>query len=81
MNFFWIVLKNRGEKSLTLKKVIESLSIWPEEKDLYLLSLDILSDHDFSIFFDRLMSQIRHPIDIQKYNKEYSIEPLTSQII
>lgn len=81
MNFFWIVLKNRDEKSETLKKVIESLSIWPEEKDLYLLSLDILSDNDFSIFFDRLMSQITHHGNIQKSPKEYSIEPLTSKII
>ncbi len=75
MNFFWILLNSRGEKSETLKKVIASLRIWAEEKDLYLLSLDILSDRDFSIFFDSLMSQI--------YNskKEYSIEPLTSKII
>ncbi len=78
MNFFGIILETRGEKSETLKKVIKSLSIWPEEKDLYLLSLDILSDRDFTIFFDTLMSQIHKS---KKINKEYSIEPLTSQII
>ena len=78
MNFFWITLKNRVEKSATLKKVITSLNIWPEEKDLYMLSLDILNDHDFSLFFDTLMSQISF---IKNNPKEYSIEPLTSQII
>ena len=77
MQFFWILLKTRNEKSQTLRKVIQSLNIWPEEKDLYLLSLDILNDRDFSIFFDNLMSQINK----SKNTKEYSIEPLTSKII
>ena len=78
MQFFWITLKTRGEKSETLKRVIKSLNIWSEEKDLYIFSLDILNDTDFSIFFDRIMSQI----NIHKNNtREYSIEPLTSQII
>ena len=78
MQFFWITLETRGEKSETLKRVITSLNIWSEEKDLYILSLDILNDTDFSIFFERIMSQI----SIHKNNtREYSIEPLTSQII
>ena len=78
MQLFWITLETRGEKSETLKRVITSLNIWNEEKDLYILSLDILNDADFSIFFDRIMSQI----SIHKNNtREYSIEPLTSQII
>ncbi len=77
MQFFGIILKTRNEKSETLKKVIESLNIWREEKDLYLLSLEVLNDHDFGVFFDNLMSQISK----SKNNKEYSIEPLTSKII
>lgn len=77
MQFFGIVLKTRNEKSQTLRKVIQSLNIWPEEKDLYLLSLDILSDRDFGVFFDNLMSQVNK----SKNMKEYSIEPLTSKII
>ncbi len=78
MQFFWITLETRGEKSETLKRVIKALNIWSEEKDLYLLSLDILNDTDFSIFFDRIMSQISNH---KNNTREYSIEPLTSQII
>lgn len=78
MQFFGITLETRGEKSETLKQVIDSLSIGPEEKDLYILSLDILSDHDFSLFFSAIMSQISTH---QNNTREYSIEPLTSQII
>lgn len=78
MQFFGITLETRGEKSETLKQVIDSLSIGPEEKDMYILSLDILSDKDFAVFFDTIMSQIT----VHKNNtREYSIEPLTSQII
>lgn len=78
MQFFGITLETRGEKSETLKQVIDSLSIGPEEKDLYILSLDILNDHDFSLFFSAIMSQISTH---QNNTREYSIEPLTSQII
>ncbi len=78
MQFFGIILENRLEKSETLKQVIRSLNIWQEEKDLYILSLEILNDHDFTIFFNNLIAQI----NLSKNNpKEYSIEPLTSQII
>ncbi len=78
MQFFGITLDTRGEKSETLKHVIGSLNISLEEKDLYILSLEILNDQDFIVFFNTIMSQI----DIHKNNiREYSIEPLTSQII
>ncbi len=78
MQFFGIILETRLEKSETLKQVIRSLNIWPEEKDLYIISLEILNDRDFNIFFNELISQI-HPS--KKNAKEFSIEPLTSQII
>ncbi len=78
MQFFGIVLETRVEKSETLKQVIGSLNIWPEEKDLYMLSLEILNDRDFNICFNKLISQINPS---KKNIKEFSIEPLTSQII
>ncbi len=78
MQFFGIVLETRVEKSETLKQVIRSLNIWPEEKDLYLLSLEILNDRDFNLFFNNLIKQI-HPSKLN--SKEFTIEPLTSRII
>lgn len=78
MTFFWITIETRNEKTETLKQIIDTLKIWSEEKDLYILSLEILNDHDFSIFFETIISQI----NLWNNNtKEYSIEPLTSQII
>lgn len=77
MQFFGIELSSRAEKSETLKRIIESLQIWREEKDLYIISLDILNDTDFNVFFDTIVSQI----DTEKSEKEYSIAPLTQQII
>lgn len=78
MNFFWIVLESRDEKTEVLKKVIKSLNIWPEEKDLYILSLDVLTDSDFTLFFNRIISQVSSS---KNNTREYSIEPLTSQFI
>lgn len=77
MQFFGITLESRGEKSKTLQKVIESLNIWVEEKDLYVLSLEILNDTDFNHFFNTLMTQIGSSSN----KSNISIEPLTSQII
>jgi hypothetical protein len=77
MQFFGITLETRSEKSKTLQRVIESLSIWIEEKDLYIVSLDILNDTDFNHFFNTMMIQINNPTS----NTRISIEPLTSQII
>lgn len=78
MNFFWITLEGRDEKTEVLKKIIQSLAIWPEEKSLYILSLDVLSDSDFTVFFNRITSQFGNS---KVVTKEYSIEPLTSQFI
>lgn len=78
MNFFWIIIESRDEKTEILKKIIHSLNIWSEEKELYLLSLDVLSDSDFTLFFNRITSQVSSSA---KNTKEYSIEPLTSQFI
>jgi hypothetical protein len=78
MQLFGITLETRSEKTEILKKVITSLNIGIEEKDLYILSLDILNDNDFFMFFDRIMSQIPSH---KNSTREYSIEPLTSQII
>ncbi len=77
MKLFWIQVESRDEKSKILKRVIASLKIWPEEKDLYIISIDILNNKDFSIFFDKIMTQINNTNNI----REYSIEPLTSKII
>lgn len=78
MQFFWITLETRDEKAETLKWVIRSLDIKQEEKDLYIISIDILTDNDFSIFFNAIMSQVNFWKNSTKY---YTIEPLTSQII
>lgn len=77
MQIFGIHIENRDEKRETLKRVIHALSISSEEKDIYILSLDILDDTDFNTFFERIMSQIHGG----KMIRDYSIEPLTSKII
>jgi hypothetical protein len=77
MQIFGIQINSRDEKQKTLKGVIEALSITQEEKDIYIISLDILSDRDFNLFFEKIMQQIPH----WTLQKEYRIAPLTSNII
>lgn len=60
MQIFGIQINSRDEKQKTLKGVIEALSITQEEKDIYIISLDILSDRDFNLFFEKIMQQIPH---------------------
>ncbi len=78
MKIWWIQLDTRAEKSETLKQVIQSLHITQEEKDLYIISIDILDNNDFSVFFQSIMNQIESN---NVTNKGFTIEPLTSQII
>ncbi len=49
---------SRESKKTFLKKIIEKLSIQMEEKELYMLSLEVLPTQDFDIFFDQVYSQL-----------------------
>lgn len=79
MKIFGITLNSRQEEKEILQKIIHSLNISQEEKEIYLISIDILDDVSFDSFFQKIIKQI----DIKKLdtNQKYNIEPFTSQII
>jgi hypothetical protein len=64
---------SREEKNILLIEIIKKLNISQEEKDIYILSLEILDDDDFSIFYENITKQIHENI--------YSIAPLSLQLI
>ena len=64
---------SREEKNTLLIEIIKKLNISWEEKDLYILSLEILDDTDFTSFYDNITKQI--------HTNTYSIAPLSPQLI
>ncbi len=61
---------SRQERTLVLQKIITKLNISQEEKDIYILSLDILDDKDFTIFFENIKNQI------SESEEPYTIAPM-----
>jgi hypothetical protein len=72
MALFWI-FTSREEKNILLIEIIQKLNISQEEKELYILSLNILDEEDFTIFYTKITEQIHTNI--------YSIAPLSPQLI
>jgi hypothetical protein len=72
MDIFWLST-SRQEKNLILSEIIKKLHISQEEKELYLLSIGILDDHEFQEFYTKIVNQV---------NGRYSsIEPFSTQLI
>jgi hypothetical protein len=68
---FFFFEKNEEE---ILKKIIYTLDISDSEKELYCISLEILDDKEFTLFFEKIINQVN--------NTEYSrIAPLTSNLL
>lgn len=67
------IFTSREEKSVILIEIIKKLNISREEKDLYILSIEILDEQDFSQFYENITKQI--------HENTYSIAPLSPQLI
>lgn len=72
MNLFWF-FTSREDKKIILSEIIKKLSISEEEKELYILSIWILSENDFNVFYNRIVEQIEA--------KPSTIIPFSNQLI
>ena len=68
---------SRSSKEALLKEIIQKISITDPEKDMYILSLEILEDDDFEKFYTSITSQF-NMINTSKY---VTLEPLTATFI
>ncbi len=59
MDIFGIHFSKREEKKQVLVEIISSLDMKPEEKDLYIFSMDILDDKDFEDFFGKMTEMFK----------------------
>lgn len=71
------IFQSRKEKEAFLKEIIKKLAISETEKEIYYISLEILEDTDFMIFFEKIISQIENEADLRKSR----IAPLTSTLL
>lgn len=67
---------SRSHKEALLKSIIKKLSISEWEKDLYILSLEVLDNTDFDIFYEKITVQFQ-----TKTESNTSIEPLSTVLI
>jgi len=72
MSFLWFI-SSRKEKTILLENIINILSISNEEKELYKLSLMVLEDEDFNLFFKKIQENFSQ--------ESKSIEPFSTKII
>lgn len=68
---------SRESKKNFLQEIIEKLSIQSEEKELYMLSLEVLEDSDFNTFFEQVHSQVSYNGEIIQKKK---IAPFTTTL-
>jgi hypothetical protein len=73
-----LIFSTRESKFIFLKKIIQKLNIHKEEKELYILCLEVLEDKDFNIFFEKIFSQVSQNTTL--YDKKIT-QPLTVSLL
>jgi hypothetical protein len=74
-------LRTRKQKYTFLSEVFSKIQIDKSERDLYILSLELLSDASFEDFYNKIHSQIFTDGTLDPELHKKSIEPLSSNII
>ena len=70
-------LTSRSTKEALLKEILQKISITDPEKDMYILSFEILEDEDFEKFYTNITSQF----NIRNTSNYITLEPLTATFI
>jgi hypothetical protein len=70
---------SRESKNIFLKKIINELKITIDEKELYNLSIEILDDDNFEIFFSRILTQVSESENA--IGSIQTIEPFSSTLL
>ncbi len=68
---------SRSDKEIILIEIIRKLSISESEKDIYILSLEILDAVDFDNFYQKITSQFH----LKNNMGHTTIEPFTTTLI
>ncbi len=75
----WI--KTRKDKELFLIKIFSKLDIDQNEKEIYLLSIEILDDWDFNNFFDKIYKQVIQDWHVSHWIEDKKLAPFSANIL
>jgi hypothetical protein len=75
----WI--SSRKDKETFLITILEKLNIDENERDLYILSIEILDDNEFTIFFDRIVEQVTENWFVNNEIERKKIAPFSTNIL
>lgn len=79
---FWYTLPmTRKQKYTFLSDILWKIQIDQNERDLYILALEILSDDEFEIFYNKIILQIENDDQFHTNIHRKTIAPLSSNII
>jgi hypothetical protein len=71
-----LFISSRKEKERILSRIIQELRISDSEKEIYLLSMEILENTDFDIFYEKITGNLN-----LNSEEKRSIEPLSTTLI
>lgn len=71
----------RKQKYTFLSDILWKIQIDQNERDLYILALEILSDDEFEIFYNKIILQIENDDQFHTNIHRKTIAPLSSNII
>ena len=74
-------LRTRKQKYTFLSEVLSKIQIDQNERDLYILSLELLSDEAFEDFYTKISGQIFTNGELDPELHKKTIAPLSSNII
>ena len=75
------LLSTRKDKEQFLKEILARLNIDTYEKEIYILSLEILNDSELSTFFEKILSQIMEDGKMKDEIEKMTLAPLSANII
>ncbi len=75
----WI--SSRKDKETFLITILEKLNIDKNERDLYILSLEILDENEFTLFFDKIIEQVTQDWLIDNEIERKKIAPFSTNIL
>lgn len=75
------LFSSRKEKETFLIQILWKLNIEQNEREIYIISLEILDDTELDIFFQKIYLQVMDNHEIKNEIEKKTIAPLSASII
>ncbi len=75
----WI--SSRKDKENLLTQILTKINIDQSERDLYIISLEILNEDEFNIFFEKIFTQVMQDWKINNEIEKKKLAPFSANIL